>query len=135
MEYKKWLTKKLQKSTNFDYISKIINFDPKKYLNSIRSIPTIAFYGEYDHYVPPHDFELRNQLSNIGFSSSGNVSRLQYVFMGDYAKNLTVYTLKEAGHGMVIAEKNGDQLWSLGFSDHFIDKLESWIISTISSNK
>ena len=131
LDYEKWLNAKINGNKKTDYISKIINFDPSSYLNHIKTIPTIAFYGEYDHLVPPDDFELRTQLSSLGFSSSGNISRLRSVFKSEYEKNLTVYKLKEAGHGMVIAEKNGSQIWDKGFSDNFLHKLESWIIKTI----
>ena len=133
LEYEKWLNKKMNGNKKADYISKIINFEPAPYLNHIKTIPTIAFYGEYDHFVPPEDFELRNQLSEIGFSSSGNIPRLQSIFKSEHAKNLTIYKLKEAGHGMVIAENNGTQIWDKGFADNFMDKLESWIIKTITS--
>lgn len=131
LQYEKWLNKKMSDNRHSDYISKIIHFEPSSYLNDIKTIPTIAFYGEYDHFVPPYDFELRNQLNKMGFSSTGNMSRLQSVFNSKYAKNLTIHHLKEAGHGMVIAEKNGTQLWDKGFADNFMDKLETWIINTI----
>ena len=75
----------------------------------------------------------RNQLSEIGFSSSGNITRLQSIFKSEHAKNLTIYKLKEAGHGMIMAENNGTQIWDKGFADNFMDKFESWIIKTITS--
>ena len=131
--YRAWYTTKLKQPTKNDYIAKIIQFDPRRYISKI-SVPTLAFYGEKDLYVPPQDLKLRNQVGRPvpqGFFSIGNERRFVQQYRNSGNPNLTTFVLKGAGHSMEIVDENGKPQWDRGFADGFIEKLDIWIKRTI----